>query len=104
MRDGWLQLVLQNKEKQRSKKGYLQLYLDAKTLTKKDIFKKYTSRVKTMIPVAIAAAVCEFSLCNFTEWQSGSSFLCSYCYSKPKDKQMLHLASFKIAVTNFLKE
>ena len=51
-----------------------------------------------------AAAVCEFSLCNFTEWHDGSSFLCSYCYPKPKDKQMLHLASFKIAVTNFLKE
>ena len=46
------------------------------------------------------AAVCEFSLRNFTEWQGGSSFLCSYCYPKPKDKQMLHLASFKIAVTN----
>ena len=37
--EGWMAATsFAKKEKQRSKKGYLQLYLDAKTLTKKDVF------------------------------------------------------------------
>ena len=44
----------------------MQLYFDAKH---KDIFQKYTSWVKTLFPVAIAAASCKFSRCSFTEWE-----------------------------------